>query len=60
MSTKDAALEVIRNMPDDVSAAELVEHLEFRLAVDEGLRQLDNGEGVSHEESRARLAKWLP
>jgi predicted transcriptional regulator len=59
MSTKEAAIEVIRAMPDDVSAAELVERLEFRLKVEEGLRQLDNGEGITHEEARARLAKWL-
>ncbi len=38
---------------------ELLAELDFRQKVDEGLRQLDAGEGVEHEEARRRLGKWL-
>ena len=31
----------------------------FRRKVDEGLRQLDAGEGIDHEEAKRRLGKWI-
>jgi predicted transcriptional regulator len=33
--------------------------LYLRQKVDEGLRQLDAGEGIDHEEAKRRLGKWL-
>ncbi len=38
---------------------ELLAELNFRQKVDEGLRQLDAGEGIDHEEAKRRLEKWL-
>lgn len=40
-------------------AQELVADLCFRQKVDEGLRQLDEGEGIEHEEVKRRLGKRL-
>lgn len=37
----------------------IMSELYFRQKVDEGLRQLDAGEGIEHEEAKRRLAKWL-
>jgi len=31
----------------------------FGIKVDEGLKQLDEGRGISHEEVEKRMAKWL-
>jgi hypothetical protein len=38
---------------------ELLAELNFRQKVDEGLRQLDAGEGIEHEEARRKLGRWL-
>jgi len=38
---------------------ELLAELNFRQQVDEGLQQLDAGEGIEHEEARRKLGKWL-
>ena len=59
MTTKEAVLEMIRRMPDDASVADIMAELYFRQKVDEGLRQLDSGQGIPHEDAKARLAKWL-
>jgi predicted transcriptional regulator len=32
---------------------------EQRKAIDKGLKQLDNGEGIPHEEVMKKYAKWL-
>jgi hypothetical protein len=33
--------------------------LYFRQNVDDGLKELDEGKGVSHEEAKKRLNRWL-
>ncbi|NQT41258.1 MAG: hypothetical protein HQ581_27470 [Planctomycetes bacterium] len=58
-STKQAVIEMIERLPDDASVADIMAELYFRQKVDEGLRQLDAGEGVDHEEAKRRLGKWL-
>ena len=50
---------MIERLPDDTSVEDIMAELYFRQKVDEGLRQLDAGEGIEHEEARRKLAKWL-
>ena len=38
---------------------ELLAELNFRQKVDDGLRQLDSGEGIEHEEALRKLGRWL-
>ena len=59
MTVKQTALELIQRLPDQVSFEDIVEELCFRRHVDEGLRQLDDGEGIEHEEAKRRLNRWL-
>ncbi len=59
MSTKQAVIEMIQRLPDDASVEDIMAELCFRQKVDEGLRQLDAGEGVDHEEAKRRLKNWL-
>ena len=49
---------MIENLPDDASLEDIMSELYFRQKVDEGLRQLDAGEGIDHSEAKRRLAKW--
>jgi predicted transcriptional regulator len=58
-SAKDAILEMIRRLPDDVTVADVMAELYFRQKVDEGLRQLDAGQGIDHDEAKKRLGPWL-
>ena len=58
-STKQAVIEMIERLPDDASVEDIMAELYFRQKVDEGLRQLDAGEGMDHEEAKRRLGKWL-
>jgi predicted transcriptional regulator len=58
-TTKQAVVEMIERMPDDTSVEDIMAELYFRQKVDEGLGQLDAGEGIDHEEAKQRLGKWL-
>ena len=52
---KDRALEAIRTLPDGATMDEAIERLVFLAKIQEGLGQLDRGEGVPHEEVKRRL-----
>jgi predicted transcriptional regulator len=48
-------VEAIRDLPDDASVDDAIERLVILAKIEEGLEQLDRGEGVPHEEVRRRL-----
>lgn len=59
MSTKEAVIEMIRRMPDSSTVSDIMTELYVRQKIDEGLRELDAGKGIPHEEAKKQLAKWL-
>jgi predicted transcriptional regulator len=59
MTTKDAIIELIRKLPDDVTVDGVMQELYVRRSIEEGLRELDEGKGIPHDEVKQRLAKWL-
>lgn len=56
---KQEVIKMIRSMPDDASVADIMAELYFRQKVDSGLRQLDEGKGLTHDQVKKRLGKWL-
>jgi predicted transcriptional regulator len=57
--SKQAALRIIESMPDDASLEDIMYELYFRQRVDRGLRELEEGHTVSHEEVQRSIAQWL-
>jgi predicted transcriptional regulator len=53
--TRDRMVEVIRELPADATVDDAIERLVFLAKIEEGLAQLDRGEGVPHEEVKRRL-----
>jgi predicted transcriptional regulator len=56
---KEQVIQMIQALPDEVSIDDIMAELYFRLQVDIGLKELDEGEGIPHEEVEKRMAKWL-
>ena len=56
---KQEVLDLIRSLPESVTLDEIMAELYFKLQVDTGLRELDEGKGISHEEVQKRMGKWL-
>jgi predicted transcriptional regulator len=54
-STKDRLLHAVQQLPPDATVEQAMERLYFLAKVEEGLRQADAGEVVSHDEARRRL-----
>ena len=58
MSAKDILLDVAEKLPPDATLVDAIYELEFRQAVEEGLAELDRGEGVPIEEVKSKIASW--
>lgn len=50
---------MIQNLPDEVSVDDIMAELYFKLQVDAGLKELDGGKGIPHEEVEKQMSKWL-
>ncbi len=56
---REQVIEMIQSLPEDSTVDDIMEELFFRLQVDRGLKELDEGRSVSHEEVKDMLSRWL-
>jgi predicted transcriptional regulator len=56
---KQQVIQMIQSLPDDVTIDDIMAELCFKLQVDAGLREIDEGKGIPHEEVEKRMSKWL-
>lgn len=56
---KEQVIQMIESLPEDVTVDEIMAELYFKLQVDAGLRELDEGQAIPHEEIKKRMVKWL-
>lgn len=59
MTVKEKIIKMIERLPDEATVSDVMAELYFRQNVDEALRELDEGKGISHEEAKKRLSRWL-
>lgn len=59
MSNKEAVLEAMRRMPEDVSLEEISEEIALLAAIQRGEEAAAAGRVVPHEEVKQRLASWI-
>ncbi|MBD2778193.1 hypothetical protein [Iningainema tapete] len=55
---KQKILNVLEEMPLDVTFLEVMERLYFLYKVDQGLKQIADGDIISHTEAKVRVKKW--
>ena len=58
-SPKSEALDLISNMPDEVSTETIVAELQFKLLVMRRRESAHQGNVVTHAEAKQRLGRWL-
>jgi len=57
--TKEEVIKIIEQMPEEASIADIMAELYFCLKVDSGLKELDEGKGMPHQQVKEHLGKWL-
>jgi predicted transcriptional regulator len=58
-AVKAQVLEMIEKLPESVTVDDIMSELYFKLQVDQGLKELDEGKGIPHEELKKRMSKWI-
>jgi len=58
-SLKQNVEQMIRNLPDDSTAEDIQYHLYVLDKIQKGQQDIRDGKGISHEEAKARLSKWI-
>ncbi len=59
MTAKEEILELLEQLPDDATIEDAIERLIILYKVQQGMEQLDDGEGIPHDEAKRRIRKWL-
>jgi len=59
MTVKEEVLELMKQLPDDATIEDAIERLIVLYRIQQGLEQLDKGEGIPQEEAKKRIRQWL-
>jgi len=59
LGIKQEVIRMIQFLPDEVTIDDIMAELYFKSQVDAGLKELDEGKGIPHEEVEKRMSKWL-
>lgn len=55
MTEKQRALEAVHRLPEDATVEDAIERLCFIAKVQKGIRELDNGQRISHQDAKRRI-----
>jgi hypothetical protein len=55
MTEKQRALEAVEALPEDATVEDAIERLCFIAKVHRGIKELDSGLGVPHDEAKRRI-----
>ncbi|MEK6814642.1 MAG: hypothetical protein AABY65_07900 [Nitrospirota bacterium] len=56
---KEEVIRMVRAMPDNATVDDVMAELYFKMQVDAGLRELNEGKGIPHGEVERQMSKWL-
>jgi len=56
---KENIIEMIKNLPDDISMEDIIEAIYVRKKIEKGLKDSEEGNLYTHEEAKELLKKWL-
>jgi len=59
MTTKEAAVKSIQELPEDATWEDIQERINFVAGVRKGLRELNEGKGLPHEQIREEFREWI-
>lgn len=55
---KEKVLETVNEFPQEFDLDELIDRLVFIEKVERGLKQLDEGKTLTHEQVKAKVREW--
>ncbi len=58
-ATKEKVIQMIQQLPDEVTVDDIFSELYFKLQVDSGIKELDEGKGIPHQKVKENMSKWI-
>jgi len=58
-NVREQVIQILDALPEDATLDDVMAEIYFRMRVDKGLKDLDEGRWISQEELEKRMAKWL-
>ena len=55
---KQEAIDLIQRMPEEATTSDIMDELYFKEQVERGLRDVEVGRVISHQEIKERLNQW--
>ncbi|GAI13485.1 unnamed protein product [marine sediment metagenome] len=59
MAVKDIAKQVIDTLPDEATMDDIIHALYVKTKFENGEREIREGKGVSNDDAKLRLKKWV-
>lgn len=56
---KKEIIEMIKKMPAKSTADDILYEIFVRTKIEKGLKELDEGKWVTHEQAKKKLSRWL-
>ena len=56
---KEQVIKIVKSLPENITVDDVMAELYFKLQVDAGLKELDEGKWIPHEKVEKRMSKWL-
>jgi predicted transcriptional regulator len=56
---KETVISMLKDMPENVSLEDIMEHLYVKQKILKGQKQLESGQFYTHEEAKEIMSKWL-
>ncbi|MBU1754090.1 hypothetical protein KKG56_09640 [bacterium] len=59
MTVKDIAIQAIDTLPNKATMDDIIHALYVNAKFEHGEREIREGKGISHEEAKQRMQKWI-
>lgn len=59
ITAKETVRQILDELPDDASLEDIRYRMYVRQKVEQGLKDLEEGRVISHDEVKRRMRKWL-
>ena len=59
MPVKEIAKQVIDGLPDEATMDDIIHALYVKTKFERGEKEIRDGKGISHEDAKQRLQKWV-
>ena len=57
-SVKEKAKSIIDNLPEDSTMDDIMHALYIQIKFNHGIKQIEEGKGIPHEEAKEMMRKW--